>query len=90
MTKSAVYLYGYGTIFKCREPDDSRAFCATRATGLVEMVINAIHEKCRIVNQVSGLETTVPCSRIHLTMPANCDYSLSIFGAEASEFCTFS
>ena len=38
--------------FTHRESDDPKAFCASRATGLVEMVTNAIHEKCRIVNQV--------------------------------------
>ena len=40
--------------FKTRESDDPKAFCATRANGLVEMVTNAIHEKCRIVNQVGN------------------------------------
>ena len=39
-------------IFKHRESHDPKSFCATRANGLVEMVINALHEKCRIVNQV--------------------------------------
>ena len=39
-------------MFIHRESDDPNSFCASRATGLVEMVTNAIHEKCRIVNQV--------------------------------------
>ncbi|KAJ7386496.1 hypothetical protein OS493_008630 [Desmophyllum pertusum] len=37
--------------FHRRESDDPKSFCATRANGLVEMVTNSIHEKCRIVNQ---------------------------------------
>lgn len=41
-------------VFKPRESDDPKSFCPTRANGLVELVTNAIHEKCRIVNQVGS------------------------------------
>ena len=44
--------YNIMCIFTLRESDDPKSFCATRANGLVEMVTNAVHEKCRIVNQV--------------------------------------
>ena len=42
----------FSLILTHRESDDAKAFCASRATGLVEMVTNTIHEKCLVVNQV--------------------------------------
>ena len=56
-------------LFLHRESDGASAFCATRANGLVETVTNAIHEKCRIVNQVRLLaaQDTYSLSSFHLS-----------------------
>ena len=58
-------------IFKHRESHDPKSFCATRANGLVEMVINALHEKCRIVNQVGNSLIKGYSKRMNLIRMAN-------------------
>ena len=60
---------------KSRESDDPKSFCPTRANGLVEIVNNAIHEKCRIVNQVGlkhCVKNTWQLSVINFMRPMDC------------------